>query len=239
MVLEDKGVKPIENISLVDRVERRIIRYIKENKLQYGDALPKEMDFAQSLGVSRTAVREAMLRLRTLGLVESKKHRGMILVKPDLVNNFERMLDPAILDDKMLSYLFELRLMLEIGMIDFLFQRKTQKQIEELEAIVNNSAEKKCDLQNFYLESEISFHGKLYEMSGNELLQKFQNVLLPIFQYVHEQTKLEDSCPIEEGVKRVTHKDLLEELKNGTPASLRELMRQHLESHFLRAKVKK
>ena len=80
--LDDK-IKPLENISLVDRVEKRIINYIKENGLKVGDALPKEMEFAESLGVSRTAVREAMLRLRTLGLVESKKHRGMVLLEPD------------------------------------------------------------------------------------------------------------------------------------------------------------
>ena len=60
-----------ENDSLVDRVEKHIIEYIKENALKAGDALPKELEFAETLGVSRTAIREAMLRLRTLGLVES------------------------------------------------------------------------------------------------------------------------------------------------------------------------
>ena len=153
--LDDK-IKPLENISLVDRVEKRIINYIKENGLKVGDALPKEMEFAESLGVSRTAVREAMLRLRTLGLVESKKHRGMVLLEPDLVSNFEKMLDPAIIDLRMLSNLFELRLMLELGMVDFLFARRTPKQMKELEEIVNNSEDQRCDNQNFYLESETS-----------------------------------------------------------------------------------
>ena len=83
-----------ENDSLVDRVEKHIIEYIKENALKAGDALPKELEFAETLGVSRTAIREAMLRLRTLGLVESRKHRGMVILEPDLVHNFEKMLDP-------------------------------------------------------------------------------------------------------------------------------------------------
>lgn len=235
--MDSKGnrITPIENISLVDRVEKRILSYIKENGLRAGDPLPKEMEFAESLGVSRTAVREAMLRLRTLGLIESKKHRGMVLLEPDLVMNFERMLDPAIIDEKMLANLFELRLMLEVGMIDFLFARKTEKQIQELEEIVNSSEDKRCDNQNFYLDSEIQFHGKLYEMSGNEILQKFQKVLFPIFEYVHDLGKFETSCIISEGAKRITHKDLLEELKHGTPASMREKMREHLSSHYSKA----
>jgi regulatory protein, gntR family len=232
--LDDK-IKPLENISLVDRVEKRIINYIKENGLKVGDALPKEMEFAESLGVSRTAVREAMLRLRTLGLVESKKHRGMVLLEPDLVSNFEKMLDPAIIDLRMLSNLFELRLMLELGMVDFLFARRTPKQMKELEEIVNNSEDQRCDNQNFYLESEIQFHGKLYEMSGNEILRKFQRVLLPIFEYVHDLNRYQTSCIISEGGKRVTHRDLLEELKQGTPASFREKMREHLNAHYMKA----
>lgn len=228
-------LKPIQSVSLVDRVERRVIKYIKENGLKAGDSLPKEMDFAESLGVSRTAIREAMLRLRTLGLVESKKHRGMVLKTPDLVGNFERMLDPAILDEKMLKSLFEFRLMLEVGMIEFLFARKTEKQMQELEEIVNSTEEHRCDNENFYLESEIRFHGKLYEMAGNEMLEKFQTILMPVFQYVHELGKYETSCLFPEGRRRVTHKDLFNELKNGTPKSMRELMREHLESHYSRA----
>ena len=239
MKTDDKMLKPIENVSLVDRVERRIIRYIKENELQPGDSLPKEMEFAESLNVSRTAVREAMLRLRTLGLIESKKHRGMILTKPDLVNNFERMLDPAIMDEKMLAYLFEFRLILEVGMVDFIFARKTEKQMQELEEIVTNTQEKRCDSASFSLEDEIQFHGKLYEMAGNELLHKFQNVLLPIFEYVHNISKSDNVSYTPNGRKEITHRDLFNELKFGTPSSFRELMREHLTPHFDRAMLHK
>ena len=38
-----------ENDSLVDRVEKHIIEYIKENALKAGDALPKELEFAETL----------------------------------------------------------------------------------------------------------------------------------------------------------------------------------------------
>ena len=141
-----------ENDSLVDRVEKHIIEYIKENALKAGDALPKELEFAETLGVSRTAIREAMLRLRTLGLVESRKHRGMVILEPDLVHNFEKMLDPALVDVGRLSNLFELRLMLEVGMADFVFARKTPRQLKDLEDIVKNSEEHRCDSFNLSIE---------------------------------------------------------------------------------------
>ena len=121
--LEKDKMDLLDDATLVDKVEKSIIDYIKNNALKVGDALPKELEIAESLGVSRTAVREAMLRLRTLGLIESRKHRGMVILEPDLVHNFEKMLDPALVNVKKLSLLFELRLMLEVGMSDFVFAR--------------------------------------------------------------------------------------------------------------------
>ena len=120
-----KKMKPVDTLSLVDKVELRLLEFFKENNLGPGDSIPKELDFASSLGVSRTVIREALLRLRTLGLVESKKHRGMILKQPDIINNFERIMDPTLLGNDTLKNLFELRMILEMGMADFLFEHKT------------------------------------------------------------------------------------------------------------------
>ena len=51
------------------------------------------MDLASTLGVSRTVIREALLRLRMIGLVESKKKRGAVLTNPDLMAILEKKPD--------------------------------------------------------------------------------------------------------------------------------------------------
>ncbi len=60
----------IDTSSLVDRAEKEIINLFVNQGLKVGDALPKEIELAETLGVSRTVVREAMLRLRMVGLIE-------------------------------------------------------------------------------------------------------------------------------------------------------------------------
>ena len=65
------NIEPLRNLSLVDKVEIRITEYIKKNKLEVGDSIPKETEFAEALGVSRTVIREAFSRLRTIGIIES------------------------------------------------------------------------------------------------------------------------------------------------------------------------
>lgn len=229
-----KAIQPLVTESLVDKVETRLLQFFKENELKPGDAIPKEMAFAESLGVSRTVVREALLRLRTLGLIDSRKKRGMVLRQPDIINNFSRILDPLLLGEDTLRQLFELRLIMEMGMADFLFENREEKDLQELEAIV--SAEEAADLGKvrFSLDREVAFHGKLYQMSNNTTLQQFQTLLLPVFNYVYLQEterQTPESYHYSTGAF-VTHRMLLEELKNGTPQSFREKMRQHLEPHF-------
>jgi DNA-binding FadR family transcriptional regulator len=89
-------IKPINTSSLVDKVELRLWEYFEENNLKPGDALPKEVDLSRELGVSRTVVREAFSRLRTLGFIDSKKNRGMVLTRPDVLSSFEKVLNPKI-----------------------------------------------------------------------------------------------------------------------------------------------
>ncbi len=227
-------IAPIKSVSLVDEVEARVMQFIKENKLKSGDSIPKELEFAAALGVSRTVVREALLRLRTIGLIDSKKHKGMVLTHPDIIENFEKVIDSRLLGKQTLTDIFELRLILEMGMADLLFARKTKKDLEELDNIVSEHEQKDHDSTIFTLDLEIAFHGKLYEMSGNTTLQRFQVLLLPVFRYVHENM-LPNADQYEYSLGKFTsHRDILNELINGTPESFRTAMRQHLEPHFSR-----
>jgi len=77
-------LKAIEKISLVEVVEQKILNIVRKNKLSVGDSLPAELELTEGLGVSRSVVREALSRLRMLGLLESRKKRGMVITEPDV-----------------------------------------------------------------------------------------------------------------------------------------------------------
>ena len=53
-----KKLKPVDTLSLVDKVELSLLEFFKVNEMGPGDPIPKELDFAESFGVSRTVVRE-------------------------------------------------------------------------------------------------------------------------------------------------------------------------------------
>jgi len=222
--------KETDTGSLVDKVEKRLIEVFVYKELRPGDPIPKETELASFMGVSRTVIRESLNRLKTMGLIESRKHRGTIIKSPNLSAILEKSLIPAILDKKTLMDIFEIRLALEVGMADFIFSRKTVADIEELEQIVKIEPDH-ADNILFDLDHEIRFHGRLYKMTGNDTLEDFQNLSLPAFQYVYNIGLLR-----RKGKRKryKSHKELVSLLKSGTADEFRTGMRRHLENHFSR-----
>jgi DNA-binding FadR family transcriptional regulator len=139
-------------------------------------------------------------------------------------------MNPHILDPGTLKEVFEIRLVLEIGMADFLFHRITKDDIKELKQIVKNEPPATQD-HLFNVQHEIAFHGKLYEITGNETMKKFQKMLLPVFDYVHNSGLLRKQPVLK---TFVSHKELVDILEHGTPEQFRNGMRNHLENHFAR-----
>jgi DNA-binding FadR family transcriptional regulator len=222
-------LKKIDHKSMADIVESRIRDYIRNNSFKSGDSLPKEMEIAESLGVSRNVVREALSRLRMLGIIESKRRSGMVLASLDVMSSFERVMDPAFIGDRTLRDLFELRLTLELGLADLLYMRLKQQDIDELQAIALQQQKHTPGENTFRINHEIAFHGKLYQMTGNDTMMRFQNLLLPIFGYVLTLERV----PI---IGKVSHIDLVEILRNGGKEDFRQGMFLHLEHHFLKVK---
>jgi GntR family transcriptional repressor for pyruvate dehydrogenase complex len=165
-----------------------------------------------------------------MGLIETKKKKGSVITSPDIFGIMSKTMNPHVLDQDTLKGIFEIRLALEIGMADFLFQRITPEDIKELKEIVENEPD---TAQNyiFHIDHEIVFHGKLYEITGNDTLKTFQKMLLPVFDYVHNSGLLKKQTQIQ---KFVSHKGLVDILENGSPELFRNAMRNHLENHFAR-----
>lgn len=223
-------LKTIDTSSLVDKAEMRLIEVFLYRELKPGDSIPKETELATLMGVSRTVIRESLNRLKTMDLIESKKHKGTIIKSPDLSAILRKSIIPRILDHKTLMNIFEIRLALEVGMSDFIFSRKTETDIEELSALVDSEPDHSDGIL-FDVDHELKFHGKLYQMTGNDTLEDFQTLLLPAFQYVYSTGLLKSKGKRK---KYISHKGLVSLLKAGTAEEFREGMRRHLENHFHR-----
>ncbi len=225
--MTENGLNPISSITMTDQAEERLREYFVNKGFKIGDTLPKESELAEALGVSRSVIREALSRLRMLGMIDVRKRRGTILTEPDVLSGMSRILEPRLLSKETLKRLFEVRLMLEMGLGEFLYGRIADKHFQRLEDILKEegAAESKAEL----VALDIKFHSTLYEITGNPVIIRFQHMLQPIFQYI-----LDYRAEIHKPGKppKVTHRNLVDILKNGEASTFREAMRKHFDLHF-------
>lgn len=217
----------VKKLTIVDTVEINLRKFFSNENLQPGDAIPKEVELAKAMGVSRTAIREALIRLKLLGLIDSRKNRGMIITRPDVLSNIKRVLDPQLLDGNTMKEIFELRLVLEMGIADILFIKKSEEKISDLEEIVEREERTKNKVEKMKL--DVEFHSMLYKMSENTTILQFQKMLLPVFDYVNNGLHVRRQVYNE---KYVSHRILLDTLKKGTPEEFRNKMKSHLMEYF-------
>lgn len=214
--------------SLVEQTEKKLLELLADENTRIGSPFPTEKELVEKLGVSRTVVREALNRLKAMGIIDSRTNRGSVVASPDLLDIIEKAFLPQILNKETLKEIFELRLVLEVGMCDLIFMRMTRTDLIELKKIVGREPDDNQSI--FDVDHEVLFHGKLYEITGNDTLKRLQSLLLPSFRYVYDNHIITQS----EDITYISHRELINELENGTAESFRNGMRKHLENHFAR-----
>lgn len=223
----------LHTTTLADQAEEKIIEYIKENHLTPGDALPNEMQFSEMMGISRNVVREAMSRLRMLGLIQSRTKRGIVVTEPPLLNGFKKVLDPQLLSIQTIKDMMGMRLALEIGITDFLFTNITDADINELDEIV--ARQKAIGINKLSVEDEMKFHLKIYQIAGNQFIMNFQELMHPVFVFSkqnYENYFQPINRKLQEEKKIITHVDILRKLKTGDVEGYRNAMRMHLHPYW-------
>ena len=165
-------LQPLKKKRLYEEIVDQILQLIHSGELKPGDRLPPERELAEQLNVSRTAIREAMRALESMGYTESKIGGGTFvraLTLDSLINPVSIVLSQ---DDRMLEDVLEFRLVLETKCAALAAQRGTDEQFEALDKI---TADMRREVEGGRLGSEYDerFHQKctIFQMCAG-LLEK-------------------------------------------------------------------
>lgn len=210
--------------TLVENIQEELLKIIKNGGYQTNDVLPKESELAEKLGVSRVVIREALSSLRALGFIETKKKKGTVLVSPQPFDILQLIISSGTLDNESIRDLYDIRLMLEIGLADFIFDKREDKYLQELHRLVDEEDE--CIDPERLRELDVEFHSILYKMANSPSLAKFQSLVSRIFMLYPQRPSNWKK------IEFVTHRALLRILETGNPDSFRAAMRLHLTYQF-------
>jgi GntR family transcriptional repressor for pyruvate dehydrogenase complex len=116
---------------LTDEVATAIASRIQSGSLHPGEQLPAERQLADSLGVSRPVIREALAQLKLDGFIESRQGVGVFVTPTPGHASFR--LDRgngAAADD--LKQIFELRQMVEVAASELAAIRRTERDLRAM-----------------------------------------------------------------------------------------------------------
>jgi len=218
--------KVVRTSRLYEQIVQQIEASVLDGTLKPGDQLPAERELAQRLGVSRTAVREAVKALREKGLVEAYSGRGTFIT--DGTSNAARQSFDLMIkvgQQEGSPHLAELRLILEPGIAALAAMRAEEEHLaamREAVAVMDRSQKDPAA----YIEADLDFHLALAEAVANPLILSLIDSIVGLLR--EQRIKIFN---VEGGPQRgqFHHKRILEAMERRDAEMARTAMRAHLE----------
>ncbi|MBU5359817.1 FCD domain-containing protein [Enterococcus raffinosus] len=156
-----------KNRNLVNETIQQLEKYIKQNELKIGDKLPIEKELAETVGVGRSTLREAVKILVYSNVLEVKQGSGTF-VKNGNIGEFST------------KSLLQARSMIESQAVVLATRNQTDEEMLRLkESLFQRNQLLEAGKFSEYIEADLSFHQQIVAMSDNPFLIKWYNELLP------------------------------------------------------------
>lgn len=214
--------------TLTDRVFEALTQLVSGEDFPPGSRLPSEMDMAGRFGVSRTVIREAVSRLKSEGLVESRQGSGVFVRDRNMHAPFR--IDPSIMDSiQSVLQVVELRLSLEGEIAALAAKRRTREQMAAIKRALKQIEIDEQAGKNG-VEADIAFHRSIAEATGNPhflaLIEFLFNFLIKatLITRSYEATKATLSQQVKE-----EHLRIVDAISRQDAEAARAAARQHME----------
>lgn len=150
------------------KLSERLRQFMEDGNFRDGDKLPPERALAESFGVSRSSVREAIRALAEKGLLESRHGDGTYVRVPDMEPLKTAILEAVDSEGLLFDEVMEYRKLVEPAIAELAALRRTPEQLGKLKIIA-------CDQQRRLMAGEndgdldARFHLTLAECTGNRV----------------------------------------------------------------------
>jgi GntR family transcriptional regulator, transcriptional repressor for pyruvate dehydrogenase complex len=209
---------------LPEEVASALARDLAAGPLRPGDRLPTEQMLVARFRVSRAVVREAISRLKSDGLVVSRRGSGLYVAPPARSRSFR--LDAAALAD--VGAVLELREAVEEAAAGLAALRRTPARLAAI-ARAHEAMAATANWDGAGVSADIGFHRAVAEATGNARFTGFVTFLGDSLADAIRAARAAASEP--DGARRVTieeHARILAAIEAGDPAAARRAARAHL-----------
>jgi len=218
------GFESIRRNKVYEEVARQLERLIL-TKLHPGDKLPSERELAESLGVSRSSIRDAIRSLELVGLVEPRQGSGTVVREisaETLMNPLTSVLRHKI---ELVTELIDFRKMLEPPLDARAATHASAEELEEMEEILHRQ-EAKFRIGELAVEEDSEFHYAIAMASGNSVVLKVLDFLMDLLRDTRERSLQTEGRPQK---SLAGHRKILAAIKKRDAEAAKAAMRHHIE----------
>ena len=234
-------LKPIKRVRLYENAVEQIQSLILRNQYKPKDRLPPERSLAEQLNISRPSLREALRILSVMGLIEIRVGDGIYVKDVSFLPYIESVnlsISSRIqMEQDSLLKLWQVRKILEVGMVDQLARRITDPFLKSLRNCIEEM-EKNIDDPDAFISSGIRFHRLIAEAGQNEILILIWDTLGDLIRKSHDRIYRIVRTPSK---SLRSHQEIYEALKARDVPKAAEAMKRHMaeEEEALQAAIAK
>lgn len=214
---------------LAGELVERVTDMIRDGKMVRGDRLPTESVLAESYGVSRTVVREALSQLQAAGLVETYQGRGSFVLAKPSSGHFSIDASGLRTTDDMLEML-DFRIGVETEAAALAAVRRTEKQLADLrESLAHFDAS--VARPSSAVDADFKFHLSIAKATDNRHFRDLLTTLGPTM-IIMPRTRLasedEREAAAQFSLVSAEHANILHAIERQDPEAARAAIRVHL-----------
>ncbi|WP_207888243.1 FadR/GntR family transcriptional regulator [Pseudomonas sp. 30_B] len=198
---------PIQKRSLVDIALEQIRARIDDGSWPLGQRLPPEPELAESLGISRNTVREAVRVLTFSGVLEVRQGDGTYVRA--CANPLDTML---VLARSSVEQALEARGIIEVEASRLAAERRTDADILALREALEASALRHGGALDDYIAHDLVFHQRVVDSAHNPVLSELYRYFSQVIRAGLERTIGDPSRP---QPSFELHRDLLDAIERG------------------------
>jgi GntR family transcriptional regulator, transcriptional repressor for pyruvate dehydrogenase complex len=223
----------IRQKTVVEQVMAQIKSLISSGKYKPGDKIPTELELAETFGVGRSSIREAIKIFNYLGVLKSQAAKGTFVQERSHIST-EALTWSVLLGNDEFEEMIDLRGAIELWSIFSLTKRvgKGSEQaaavLEELWNIVENmeksvkagaGAEEKLILEDFH------FHGTIIKAQGNA---QFYSLYQTLRSFLFEEIRKSHSNYADPFLIPKEHREITEAIASGNPQEVFVIYIDHI-----------
>jgi GntR family transcriptional regulator, transcriptional repressor for pyruvate dehydrogenase complex len=219
--------------TLTMEVARRLLDYFLSGEVEPGMRIPSERRLAESLGVGRSLVREALKSLHVLGLLEVRQGDGTYLKRTDSELLPQVIEWGLLLGERPALDLVEARAHLEVVVAGLAAERRDARALEDLRGLLTEMR-KSSDNPLRFVEADIGFHLRVAEAAGNVILNDMLNGVRALLRvWIRRVVEAAGRT----GPSYKDHVPIFEAIERGDRAGAVAAMAAHMESASARLKA--